>query len=391
VDSHPAPPPWPPAEAWQPPLNWPPPPPAPPGPPDAYPHRRWPLVLLVIGGLVMSTIGVVGGAAVSTAGAVATASHLAATGDYANAIALDEEVATRTGPLYLLDPGAAAGATYAAQATLMAWAAALGRGGKTDEAVAVYRAVTASALRKAATNALAALLYQVSVALAARAEFAPAILRLEEIIRIAPATPGGVLAKQQLPIDQAAEAGLLVASGHGTDAVSILNTVVSENSAQATRTANSLYPTALLAAAEQDLAQQSYSDAVTSLQHLVTSFPTTSEAAQAKAMLAAPQTVSGTLVNKVGAPVTAQVRLSTHYKAGSGATYQTSGPFYDATSDASGEFAMVGVPIGGPYVLEVFSGGNWTTQIDPNTDQPSHPVSVTALTPVELTIVVLPS
>src|SRR5450755_5090196 len=154
----------------------------------------------------MSTIGVVGGAAVSTAGAVATASHLAATGDYANAIALDEELATRTGPLYLLDPGAAAGATHAAQATLMAWAAALGREGKTDEAVAVYRAVTAPSLRKAATNALAALLYQVSAALAARDEFAPAILRLEEIIRIAPAAPGGVLAKQQLPIDQAAEA-----------------------------------------------------------------------------------------------------------------------------------------------------------------------------------------
>ena len=52
---------------------------------------------------------------------------------------------------------------------------------------------------------------------------------------------------------------------------------------------------------------------------------------------------------------------------------------------------MTGVPIGGPYVLEVFSDGNWTTQIDPNTDQPSHPVSVTALTPVELTIVVLRS
>jgi tetratricopeptide (TPR) repeat protein len=391
VDSHPAPPPWPASEDWQPPLNWPPPPPAPPAYPGAYPPRRWPLVLLVIGGLLMGTIGVVGGAAISTSGAVSSAAQLAAAGDYARAIALDEEIATRTGPLYVLNPGAAADATHAAQATLMAWAAALGREGKTDQAVAVYRVVTAPALRKPAANALAALLYKVSDTEVGLTEFAPAILRLEEIIRIAPETPGGVLAKQQLPIDQAAEAGLLVASGHGTDAVSILNTVISENSAQATRTANSLYPTALLAAGEQDLAQQSYSEAVISLQHLVTSFPTSAEAAQAKTMLAAPQTVSGTLVNKIGAPVTAQVRLSTHYKAESGATYQTSGPFYYATSDASGDFAMAGVPIGGPYVLEVFTDGNWTTQIDPDTDQPSHPVTVTTLTPVELTIVVISS
>jgi hypothetical protein len=345
----------------------------------------------VIGGLLIAMVGVVGGAAISTEGAVSTASQLAATGDYARAIAFDEEIASRTGPLYVLDLGAAAGATHAAQVTLMAWAAALGREGKTDQAVAVYGAVTFPALRKPAANALAALLYKVSATEVGLAEFAPAILRLEEIIRIAPDTPGGVLAKQQLPIDQAAEAGLLVASGHGSDAVSILNTVISENSAQATRTADSLYPSALLAAGEQDLGQQSYSEAVVSLQHLVASFPTSSEAAQAKAMLAAPQTVSGTLVNKVGAPVIAQVRLSTHYKAESGATYQTSGPFYYATSDASGDFSMAGVPIGGPYVLEVLSDGNWTTQIDPDTDQPSHPVTVTMLTPVELTIVVIPS
>ena len=103
VDLHPAPPPWPASEAWQPPLNWPPPPPAPWGYPGAYPPRRWPLAVLVIGGLLMGTVGVVGGAAISTAAAASTASQLAATGDYARAIALDDEIATRTGPQYLLD------------------------------------------------------------------------------------------------------------------------------------------------------------------------------------------------------------------------------------------------------------------------------------------------
>jgi hypothetical protein len=49
------------------------------------------------------------------------------------------------------------------------------------------------------------------------------------------------------------------------------------------------------------------------------------------------------------------------------------------------------VPIGGPYVLEVFSGGNWTTLINPTTNQPADPVRVAALEPVVLTFVVLPS
>ena len=49
------------------------------------------------------------------------------------------------------------------------------------------------------------------------------------------------------------------------------------------------------------------------------------------------------------------------------------------------------VPVGGPYVLEVFSAGNWTTLINPSTDQPANPVRVQPITPNDLTIVVLPS
>ena len=81
----------------------------------------------------------------------------------------------------------------------MAWAAVLGREGKTDQAVAVYRVVTAPGLRKPAANALAALLYKVSATEVGLTQFAPAILRLEEIIRIAPDTPGGVLVSSNSP------------------------------------------------------------------------------------------------------------------------------------------------------------------------------------------------
>jgi hypothetical protein len=39
----------------------------------------------------------------------------------------------------------------------------------------------------------------------------------------------------------------------------------------------------------------------------------------------------------------------------------------------------------------VFANGNWTTLINPSTNQPANPVMVTALVPVDLTFVVLPS
>jgi hypothetical protein len=184
---------------------------------------------------------------------------------------------------------------------------------------------------------------------------------------------------------------LLVLAGRATDAVSILDTVVREHSAQATRTANSLLPSALLAAGQEDLADDYYQEALADLQQLVAAFPATTQAAQAEAMLAAPQTVSGTLVTHIGGPVSGRVRLSSHYKAEPGGMYQTSAPFFYTTADASGDFTFSAVPIGGPYVLEVFSGGNWTTLINPTTNQPADPVSVTALIPVDLTFVVLPS
>jgi hypothetical protein len=107
-------------------------------------------------------------------------------------------------------------------------------------------------------------------------------------------------------------------------------------------------------------------------------------------MLAAPVTVSGILVARSGAPESGPVRLSTNYKAQPGGTYRTSGPFILSTADSSGDFTFGSVPVGGPYVLEFFAAGNWTTLIDPTNGQPSHPVKVTSLIPVDLTFVVLP-
>jgi hypothetical protein len=387
VDPHPEPPPVFDAD------DWPPPPPAPPSWPEtvAYPSRRWPIVALVIAGIVIGTAGAAVGMASGTEAATSTAATLADRGFYAQSIALDDEIAGRTGPLYVVDEGAAADALHAAEQTVMAWAAYLGRKGEVDSAVALYRAVTAPALRKPALDALAALLVKTSTADAAQAQYVNAISRLEEIRSLAPATPGAVQVARLLPIDQAGEAGVLISAGRADDAVTILDTVVRERSPQATRTADSLFPSALLAAGEEDLAHDAYLEALAAIDQLVTTFPSSAEAALGQAILEAPQTVTGTLVTHLGLPISDKVRLSSKYKAEPGGMYQTSGPFYSTTADASGDFSLSNVPVGGPYVLEVYADGNWTTQINPTTNQPADPVMVTPLVPVDLTFVVLSS
>jgi len=354
-------------------------------------RRRWPIVALVIGALLIAALGAAAGAAGATAAAVSTAAQLEASGDFARAIALDEVIEGRTGLPFVLDPSAAPAAARTEERTLLAWAKAVGRAGKIDEAVALYRSVSAGPLHTRATEALAVLLYTSSTRDAARGAYPNAIIRLEEIVALAPGTADGKLAQRQLPFYQAGEARQLLAAGRGADAVAALDAIVAEGSAQATKTADSLYPSALLVAGQEEVAQQSYKEALVDLRRLVAQFPGTAQASQARVMLAARVPVSGTLVARNGTPAPGPVRLSTHYTAEPGGTYRTSGPFYYSTADAAGNFTFSAVPVGGPYILEVFTGGNWTTLINPSSGQPAHPVKVTALVPVDLTFVVLPS
>ena len=341
--------------------------------------------------LIMALLGVAAGASAATSAAASTAARLVTSGDFGAAIAMDEQISERTGLLYVFDGSAATGAVTAAERTLLLWAAALGRAGHIDAAVALYRSEQAPSLRAEATNALAALLLKAAAGDVAHGAYPSAILRLQQIEKLAGGTAAALQAERQLPIDQTGLARALIAGGYAADAVATLDAVVKEGSVEATRTADAIYPTALLAAAREAIADRSDKEAVSDLQQVVSSFPQSAQAAQARALLGAPQSVSGTLVNGNGSAIAGPVRLSTHYTAEPGGLYQTSGPFFHATADVSGDFIFTGVPIGGPYVLEVFTGGNWTTLIDPTTHQPAHPVTVTALIPVDLTFVVLPS
>ena len=153
------PPPWPPPEAWQAPRPW---PGTPPQPPRDEPapasaagvpgRRRWPLAALVVAALVMALAGVAAGASGATSAAASSAARLVASGDFGRALALDEEISERTGPLYAFDGSAATHAVSAGERTLLAWAAALGRAGNVDAAVALYRSERAPSFRREATE-----------------------------------------------------------------------------------------------------------------------------------------------------------------------------------------------------------------------------------------------
>ena len=183
--------------------------------PVAYHARRWPIVLLVLAGLLAAAIGVKWAPRQAISVGVDRLVALALT-------ALRQRDRDRrgdraaTGPLYFLDGGASGAAGTAAETTVLEWAAALGRKGQVDAAVALYRSVASPpSFRRKALDALAALLLKTAAADAAAG-------RLRERDPAPPARSAGSRpqplpacsrARCAIPVDQAGEARLLVAAG----------------------------------------------------------------------------------------------------------------------------------------------------------------------------------
>jgi len=214
----------------------------------------------------------------------------------------------------------------------------------------------------------------------ARKDFASAIAFLAMIPSLPPGQAEAVQAAAFV-----GEAQLLVAGGNSPDALGLLGAI-----SPADAEAEAIYPQALLAAAQLCDKAEAYGEESVDLNNLINLFPDSAQAAKARAMLAAPQNVVGTLSDRSGNPIVARVRLSSHFTALGSGSYQTTGPFYYGRTDVSGNFRFTAIPIGGPYVLEVFRDGGWTTLIDPSTGKPANPVQVLPLTPADLAFIVLP-
>jgi hypothetical protein len=305
----------------------------------------------------------------------------------ARAVSLDEAVARRSGFLMLLDPGAAAAAAHDAQLARITWARQLAASGDVDSALTVLAAVRQPSLIAEAALTRAQLLIDAASAASKAGHAELALLRLDEAARGQPPAPVLAVIATMRAIDEVGAAAELAAAGRAPDAVALLDDAAANGAGAA---AAAVYPATLLAAGRAEITALDFHEAATTLQRLVSNYGTSAQARKARLLLRAPQTVSGALVDAGGHGTAGRVRLSTHFTQLSGG-YVTSGPFYYGTSDTNGDFAIRSVPVGGPYVLEYFRASGWMTLVDPRTDQPANPVTVTALVPEDLTFIVLPA
>ena len=192
------------------------------------------------------------------AAAASTASRLAADGYYARAVAVDEAIAPRTGPLLLLDPGRCRRCPPAAAAqTLHGVGGGARPSGQVDAAVALYRSVTAPPLRRPGAR---------------RDGGAPphrprrptprqGAIRARSCgcNRSAPSPPQRRTAcgrRGSCRSTRSVRRGCWSPPGAPPTRSRSSTTVLAEHSAQATTSANSLFPSALLAAGQEDAAAQ---------------------------------------------------------------------------------------------------------------------------------------
>lgn len=328
------------------------------------------------------------GAARATGDAASTAAQLVAQQHYGTAVALYGAIAQRTGPVYLFDRADVADAPLNAQRTVLAWAAELQKAGNTDQAVALIKAVVDRRLLAQARQEESTLLLAAAKADADHGNYASALRRLQQLSAPGLASSGTTSQVTQLRVHYlVAEAQGLLAAGDGIHALAALDDASHQGPAGSAAAAPVL-PAALLAAANQQIDAASYAEAAATLQRLTSDYSGSTEARQGRSLLDGGQPVTGTLVDRSGNPIAAQVRLSSHFFSEPGG-YRTSGPFYYTDSDPDGNFHFDSIPVGGPYVFEIFHGGNWVTFIDPNTGQPANPVSVAPLTPADLAFITL--
>jgi hypothetical protein len=375
-----------------------PPPPPPPPPPGIIgaavrapsEQRTRPRVgTAIVLALIVAVLGVLLGGRASAEDGRSAATAALTTGDPARAVSLDEAVAGRSGFFMLLDPGAASSAEHDAQVARLAWARQLAKAGKVDSALAVLAEVAQPALLSQAAQTRAQILIDAAAADVKAGHAQLALQRLSEAER-GGVLPGATIQKiAQLRVaDEVGAAAELVVAKAAPDAVVLLDDAAAHGAAAA---AASAFPGTLLAAAQSEISMLDFEQAAAMLQRLVHGYGSSPQAGTARSLLAAPQRVSGSLVDTAGHGASGRVRLSTHFTQLPSGGYVTTAPFYTGTADANGDFTIGAVPVGGPYVLEYFRDGNWMTLVDPRTDQPANPVTVTSLVPEDLTFIVLPA
>lgn len=328
-----------------------------------------------------------GGSAVIDRG-LDEAAGLAASGDLTHAIAAYRDVAARGGPVYLLARSRIEGAGTAAARTELDWARDLAAHGEVDAALAVAGAITDASLVDRARRERAEIALAAAAAAHAAGHDADALHRLDQVGEDSPPADLLATARRLRPGYAVGAARALLLAGQAYAAVTALDDAIrSAGGAQdVVAAARALLPRALLGAGQERAGRGDPGGATALLQRCIDEYGRSPEAAQARRLLAAPQTVTGTLTRRDGSPVAGTlVRLSGGYRR-VGSSFMVGGPFFTARTDGRGDFRVDGVPIGVPLVFEFFDNGDWVLIVDQN-HVPAYPVDVQPLTPVDLAYV----
>ena len=332
--------------------------------------------------MILAPIFVVVGLEAGAAHGIADVSRQAAQiekTDPARAAALYQLIARQDGWLAVLDHSDLSAAPGLAQEALLQEATQLSQQGNFEKALVAAGQVTQPSLHAQATQLKQSLALAGATALLRKGDYARALSML---------SVPGVSGDQANSVRAQASVGVakqLVAQDQAIDALPLLSPLAATNA-----DASAEYEVALWSAANSSIKALDFASANSDLNTLISQFPSSVHAASARRLLTAPQSVVGTLADHAGNPVTAKVRLSSRFSNLSDGSYQTFGPFYYGNSDANGDFSISSVPVGGPYILEEFRNGGWTTLIDPSTGRPGDPAQVTPLAPADLAFIVLP-
>ena len=349
------------------------------------------LLGIAVLGPIAALAGAEAGAAASAGAAAGQARQDVAAGNFAQAVAIYDALASRPTWLHLFDASDISGAALGKQNALLGWAKQLTAQKKPEAALTALDGVTDPSLQTAMQSQKGATLLAAAQEDNAAAHFVGALQWLQQLQSLKPPAPQLQQALNLLPEVQLGVAGEEMTQGNPVDAVALLDAVRKGTSTDAAVQAEAQLPAALLAAGQLDIAQNYFPEALTMLQRLTAEFPDTSQAATASGILRRPLPVTGTLAHKNGGGLATKVRLGSNYHSMGAEGYQTSAPFYYSNADQYGDFSFSSIPVGGPYVLEFESGGSWTTLIDPGTGQPSVMVTLTPLNSADLGFILLPS
>jgi hypothetical protein len=326
------------------------------------------------------------GAMTATDRALADARALRAAHQYPKAVAEYRATADRPGPLYLLARGTANQASLEADAATLEWAQELAATGQVDRALDASAHVTAPDLVPEARIVHAQIALSAVRAAASAGRFDEALRRLDQLD--APGTPAGLAGEgfQLRPGIEVDAAGALLDGGHdATAAVTFLDDALHRSpSGSIASRAQTLLPGALLAAGEQRAAAGDAQKARTLLARCVNSYRQTPAGHTAAALMAAPQPVSGALVQRDGTPDGGvPVRLAGGFRRFGVSGFTVSGPFFVARTDSAGGFRVEHVPLGVPLVFEFLDQQGWELIVD-ETRTPAYRVAAQPLAPTDL-------